>query len=237
MIGLDRNDKLLIIAPHPDDEIIGCGGLIQKVKNAGGKVYVLFLTVGPTRDFSIKGFSESQDRKKEIEKVASFLKYDGYSIVFEGEDYHLLLDKFGQKNLMDVIERDNDMSLENILPTIVAFPSVTSYNQDHRIAAHAALAALRPSDKKHKHFVPTVICYEEAADGWSTEPSVPPNLFLPLSEIQIQKKITALKYYKSQYRNRPNPRSTDVLLALSELRGSMCGTDFAEAFFTYRLVL
>ena len=70
--------RLLIIAPHPDDEVIGCAGLIQKVKNNGGKVFVLFLTVGDTKDFSKKGISSLNDRKKEIKKVSSFLKYDSH---------------------------------------------------------------------------------------------------------------------------------------------------------------
>ena len=46
-----KGQKLLVIAPHPDDEVIGCAGLIQKIKNGGGKVFVLFLTVGDTNDF------------------------------------------------------------------------------------------------------------------------------------------------------------------------------------------
>ncbi|KKR86620.1 MAG: hypothetical protein UU34_C0012G0018 [Candidatus Curtissbacteria bacterium GW2011_GWA1_41_11] len=49
-----KKQKLLVIAPHPDDEVIGCGGLIAKIKDAGGQVYVLFLTVGDSRDFTSK---------------------------------------------------------------------------------------------------------------------------------------------------------------------------------------
>src|SRR3990167_4258794 len=50
-----KKQKLLVIAPHPDDEVIGCGGLIAKIKDAGGQVYVLFLTVGDTRDMELLG--------------------------------------------------------------------------------------------------------------------------------------------------------------------------------------
>src|SRR3989344_9283508 len=77
--------RLLVVAPHPDDEVIGCGGLIQKIKEGSGKVYILFLTVGETRDFSKKGISSLATRKKEIEKVAKFLQYDDYDIALEGE--------------------------------------------------------------------------------------------------------------------------------------------------------
>ena len=115
---------LLVIAPHPDDEILGCGGLIKKIKDAGGKVYVLFLTVGDTHDFSNKGLSTGKERQKEIEKVAKFLKFDDYYLAFGGNDHHLKLDLWGQKALMDMIERGSSVSLEKVKPTIVAFPFV-----------------------------------------------------------------------------------------------------------------
>ena len=88
MINL-RDQTLLIIAPHPDDEILGCGGLIKRIKEEGGKVYVLFMTVGTTVDYSSKGKSSYQERIKEIEKVAKFMQYDDYAIAFPGNNHHL----------------------------------------------------------------------------------------------------------------------------------------------------
>lgn len=236
MIDL-KKQKLLIIAPHPDDEIIGCGGLIQRIKKSGGKVYVLFLTVGLTRDFSKKGVSSSIQRKKEIEKVASFLKYDKYSIALEGDDYHLHLDLVGQKKLMDIIERDSELAIEKLHPTIVAFPSIVSYNQDHRIAAYATHAALRPSEKTLKHFIPTVLTYEEVADSWTMEATISPNVFIQLTKKEMQTKLDALKLYRSQLRKSPNLRSSDALFALAGLRGKEISADFAESFVNYRISL
>jgi len=124
-MSLDSSDKLLVIAPHPDDEVIGCGGLIQKVKKAGGKVYVIFLTNGTTNDFSKNGPSTENERDEEIKKVSKFLDFDDYHIAFEGNDFHLKLDTIGQKKIMDMIERESPISIEKIKPTIVVFPSVT----------------------------------------------------------------------------------------------------------------
>ena len=237
MLDLKGPQKLLVIAPHPDDEVIGCAGLIQKVKQNKGKVYVLFLTVGDTNDFSKTGSSSLTARKKEIENVSEFLEYDDYDIAFEGDDYHLKLDKLGQKKLMDVIERESKVSIEKIKPTIVVFPSASSYNQDHRIAALATHAALRPSNKESKHFVPTILKYEEAADLWSTEEKRSPDVLVSLSEAEINTKLKALRLYKSQDRPAPNTRSAKVLESLSILRGSQAGTQYAEGFISHRLIL
>ena len=235
MLNLAKQ-RLLVIAPHPDDEVIGCGGLIKKIKDAGGKVYVLFLTVGDTQDFTKKGLSTGKQRLKEIEAVAKFLKYDDWDLAFQGNDYHLRLDTLGQKALMDVIERDSKVAIEKVKPTIIAFTSPQSYNQDHRIAALAAHASCRPAPKQAKHFVETVLFYEEPADGWSPMKSPDPNFFVELSKSNLAAKEHAISLYKSQARSAPSVRSQETIEALARLRGSQCGVGLAEGFFAYRLI-
>lgn len=230
-----KKQKLLVIAPHPDDEVIGCGGLIAKIKDAGGQVYVLFLTVGDTRDFTKEGLSTGDQRLKEIETVAKFLKYDDWDLVFGGNDYHLRLDTLGQKALMDVIERDSKVAIEKVKPTIIAFTSPQSYNQDHRIAAFAAHASARPAPKGAKHFVETVLSYEEPADGWSPMKIQDPNFFVALSENNIAAKENAISLYKSQDRPAPSVRSKETIRALAKLRGSQYGVSLAEGFTAYRI--
>ena len=87
-----KNKKILIISPHPDDEVFGCGGLIHRCKREGGEVYVLYLTVGTTKDFSAKGISTLDERMNEVEKVVKFLKID-----VEGFELEVLE---GAKNLL-----------------------------------------------------------------------------------------------------------------------------------------
>ena len=229
-----KKQKLLVIAPHPDDEVIGCGGLIAKIKDAGGFVYVLFLTVGDTRDFTKVGLSTAEERLKEIEAVAKFLKYDGWDLAFEGNDYHLRLDTLGQKALMDVIERDSKVSIEKVKPTIIAFTSFQSYNQDHRIAAFSAHASARPQPKGAKHFVETVLSYEEPQDQWSLMKSPDPNFFVELSKSDLNAKENAISLYKSQARPAPSVRAQETIEALARLRGSQCGASYAEGFTAYR---
>jgi len=234
MLALEKQ-RLLVIAPHPDDEVIGCAGLIQKINELGGEVFVLFLTVGNTKDFSKTGISTGDERKEEIKNVASMLSYKDYDIAFEGDEFHLQLDVLGQKKLMDKIERDSRVSIENVKPTIIAFPSIASYNQDHKIASLAAQASLRPANKTLKHFVSLVLTYEEVADNWSMTKDPKTNFHLELTAQMLDKKIEALKLYKSQYRDNPSTRSEDSIRALARLRGAGSATEFAESYFIQRL--
>src|SRR4051812_37714177 len=126
-----RKQKLLVVAPHPDDEILGCGGLIKKIKDAGGKVYVLFLTVGTTADYSRSGKSTDEERIQEIENVAKYLDFDGFEIAFPGNEYHLRLDTLPQKDVIGAIEKNTSVSIDVIKPTIIATTHPNDYNQDH----------------------------------------------------------------------------------------------------------
>jgi LmbE family N-acetylglucosaminyl deacetylase len=234
---LTKNETLLVIAPHPDDEVIGCAGLIQLVKKQGGRVYVQYLTNGNTKDFSKKGFSTATQRNKEIKNVASFLSYDTYHIAWANNSKHLRLDVHGQKAVMELIERTSPIAIEKIHPSIIAFPGYTSYNQDHRVASRAALAALRSAEPDTKHFVRTVLMYEMPADSWSLENPPQLNYFVPLTRLQTEKKVRAMDLYASQTRPAPNPRSGSTLRTLAHLRGSQCATDYAEAFVCLRQII
>lgn len=231
-----KKQKLLIVAPHPDDEIIGCGGLIAKMKEAGNKVYVLFVTVGDTKDFSSNGFSSKKERLREIEAVASYMKFDDYHIAYGKNSHHLRLDMESQLELITMIERKSPLSIEKLNPTIVMFPTATNYNQDHRATALAAFAACRPASRQYKHQPQIVFSYEIAADQWNLEKLFSPNFFTTLTSRHLEKKIAALKLYKSQLRQRANPRSPKALQSLASLRGAQSGSSLAEAFFCHRVV-
>ncbi len=235
MIDL-KNKKLLVIAPHPDDEVLGAGGLIKRIKEDGGQVYVLFLTVGNTLDFTKKGVSTEHERLAEIDSVSKLYKFDGWRVAFQGDLYHLQLDRLPLKEIIHEIERGEKISLEETKPDIIAFPSLGDYNQDHQSAAKAAFAACRPAPKKDK-FVPSlVLSYEEPMDTWSVQP-VQLNFFVTLSKAQINAKIKAMEIYQSQNRGKSHPRSAEVLRSLANVRGSSVGTEFAEGYLTHKISL
>jgi LmbE family N-acetylglucosaminyl deacetylase len=232
-----QKQRLLVIAPHPDDEVLGCGGLIQKVKQNRGKVFVLFLAVGDTHDYSRKGDSTVTERTQETKRVASYLKIDRYTIVFVGDKYHLKLDTYGQFQVMHQIEQASIVAIEKIKPTMITFPSMYSYNQDHVAVAKAAHAALRPSEMHSKHFIRNVLAFEVPADGWGMQEQRLPNFYLPLSPKELRVKSRALRMYTSQYRPQPNPRSAEAIEALASLRGTQCQSPYAEAYHVYRIAV
>lgn len=233
-----RHRTLLVIAPHPDDEIFGCGGLISRMKRAGGKVYILYLTVGTTKDFSKKGSSTLDERMKEIEKVSRYMGFDGYRVAFPGDDYHLQLDALPQKQLIHEIERGEGISLEAIKPTTLAIPSSYDYNQDHRAANRAAITATRPVPGEFKHLVPTVLEYEFPYFTWTSEAERPsPNVFVSLDEKTLKAKLHALSLYKSQMKVKHSPISEHGAEMLARLRGIHAGMRAAEAFILRRTFL
>ncbi len=229
-----KDQKLLVVSPHPDDEVLGCGGLIKKIKDAGGKVYILFITVGDTQEYSKKGVSNGHERISEIEKVAKFLKYDDYQILFPGNTFHLRLDSIPQIELVSKIEE----SLNRIKPTIVAMPQLVDYNQDHRTTAQALISATRPAPSYFKPFQRIVLSYESVpVANWAHKQTENPNFFVELSKADLEVKIKALKMYHSQVRKGAHPRSPRSIKNLAYYRGMQCGADAAEAFTCFRHVI
>lgn len=226
--------RVLVVAPHPDDEVIGCGGLISRVKRAGGEVYVEFMTVGDTADFTAAGWSTAEERYMEIEQVVGHLKVDGYHIAFPGGQHHLRLDAGPRHELVTMLERDSPVSLTALAPTAVFVPHWTSYNQDHRTTAEAAITALRPGDAAVKPQPAIVAAYEQVADGWTAGPLAPPDLFVALDETDLDHKLEALSLYASQARDHPSTRSDLALRSLAVVRGAQSGTPLAEAFHCLR---
>jgi LmbE family N-acetylglucosaminyl deacetylase len=228
-----QNERILVLSPHPDDEVIGCGGLISKVKDEGGQVFVQFVTLGDTRDVSETGLSTADERLTEIEHVAGVLKYDDWDVALPGAQYHLRLDAMAQVDLIAVLETDCRLSLRAVEPTVVLLPSPLSYNQDHRAVAEAAMTALRPIGGDR--MAPAVVAlFEEVADQWTPHTSPPPNLFVDLCAAHIDDKITAMRAYASQVRPHPHTRSLEALRTMATVRGAHSGVTYAEAYHCVR---
>ncbi|HWO07376.1 MAG TPA: PIG-L family deacetylase [Candidatus Paceibacterota bacterium] len=235
MLDLTRK-RLLVVAPHPDDEIFGCGGLIQRVKAEGGKVYVLYLTVGATKDFSKKGSSGPDERIREIRRVVKRMRIDGFHIAFPGDEYMLQLDHMPQRTLINEIERGR-LSLETLKPQVLAFPSFADYNQDHRAANEACIAATRPVNGSFKHTPRMLLEYELPYTGWSPTSGREPNFFLPLDDAALSAKREALKLYASQMKTKKGPISVYASEQLAKMRGVLSGVDAAEAYVLRRLLV
>tara|TARA_B100000745_G_scaffold206214_1_gene136364 strand:- start:166 stop:852 length:687 start_codon:yes stop_codon:yes gene_type:complete len=224
-----KNEKLLVIAPHSDDEILGCGGLISKIKKEGGKVFVLIFNLG----FEKNDTKESQDkRKQEVKEAMNALKVDDYHLVHEKADDNRDLDVEPLHSLIEIIESTSNVSLEKISPTIVAIPTIFSHHQDHVHVHNACIAALRPISTP----VSSVVLSYEAPEHsrWSSSGVFEPNFFVEIDDV-IENKIMAFSKYSSQIRL--GGRDADSIRNQAKYRGQEVGKNLCEAFYVHRFIL
>jgi len=224
-----KDEKLLVIAPHSDDEVLGCGGLISKIKKDGGKVYVLIFNLG----FEKNDTKDSQEkRKKEVQDAMDALNVDDFHLVHDKSDNNRDLDAKPLHSLIEIIESTSNVSLEKVSPTIVAIPTIFSHHQDHVHLHHACIAALRPISTPVSNIV---LSYEAPEHSrWSASGIFEPNLFVEIDDV-IDKKIEAFLKYNSQVR--PGGRDTDSIRNQAKYRGQEVGKNLCEAFFVHRFIL
>ena len=218
-----------MIAPHSDDEVLGCGGLISKIKNAGGKVYVLIFNLGFDKNDTV----ESQEkRKNEVKAAMNVLNVDDYHLVHDRSDNNRDLDAKPLHSLIEVIESTSHISLEKIAPTMVAIPTIFSHHQDHVHVHHACIAALRPISTPVSN---VVLSYEAPEHSrWSANGIFEPNLFVEIDN-EIDDKIEAFMKYESQVR--PGGRDADSIRNQARYRGQEVGKELCEAFYVHRFIL
>jgi len=224
-----KNARLLVIAPHADDEVLGCGGLISKIKSVDGKVFVLIFNVASIEKYNNKKSTEL--RKKEASAAMKFLKVDKYDTVFDSPNDNRYLDAKPLHELISKIETESEVSLEKIKPTIVAIPSINSHHQDHIHVFKACIAALRPLSTP---IVNVVISYEAPEHSrWSASGVFQPNLYIDI-EKHLTRKITAFYKYKSQIK--AVGRDKHAIRNHAEYRGKEIGKNLCEAYFIHRTI-
>lgn len=222
--------KILIFAPHPDDEILGCGGTIARYIDEGAEVTVCVVTSGqlPVFDNSLavkNGWPHTlyPEIKQSHEllgiKETIFLQLP--CVLLEQEPRHIVNGKINQV-------------VQQVKPDVVFTPHFGDMQKDHLITAEAIMVAMRP---KYTHTVRYVYSYETLSE---TEWNIPhvANTFIPNTYVDIsdylQKKIEAMSCYQSQLGEFPDPRSLVAVEALAKLRGSTMNAKAAEAFMLIR---
>lgn len=232
-----KNEKLLVIAPHADDEVLGCFSLIDEIKRNGGKVYVQILTLGGYK----RTDSISVDKKiwkKEFDEASKLMGIDGYDIMFY-RDKIQWLDRIPVSDIIGYLESKSKISLFKLKPTIMALPTIFSTHQDHTQAYKASIAAAR--NNPHKGYSPPklVLSYE-SPEYYFWSPYIEfgkfsPNFYIKFSKEVLERKILGLNLYKSQIRKGKREKSTTEGLAL--IRGNEIGGKYAESFHIHRFSL
>lgn len=245
-----REQRVLVIAPHPDDETFGCGGLMAKVKASGGQVYVIVGSVGDLNQYGIEPVAaasvayqgrgapslalvSASRRADELAEAMATLEVDGYEILFTEPGRHLRLDTVPQADLIALIERDARYAMDRVAPTVVILPA-SSYNQDHEALFRAGFAACRPHLASQKPFVPLVLEADAPQLGWHYRP-FQPNFYVDISEY-LNAKLRAHKCHRSQLKPSPHQASLENVERMARVRGAEVGIEAAEAFRCYRQV-
>lgn len=232
-----KDETLLIIAPHADDEVLGCHGLIKKIKNTGGKVYVQVLTMGAYDRVDDKHVTKEK-WKEELESTCQALDVDGHDIMLYTDDIKHI-DDVPKSDVIDYIEKKSSLSLFQIKPTIVAIPTIFSSHQDHTATYQSAMASLRIHASAEYVTPNTVISYESPEYHYWSENNefgkFTPNLHLQMTSQQIDEKVDALYRYQTQIKT--GKRDASRIRALATIRGSEIGEEFAEAYHIHRLIL
>tara|TARA_Y100001935_G_C17310048_1_gene515208 strand:+ start:4283 stop:4951 length:669 start_codon:yes stop_codon:yes gene_type:complete len=213
-------NNILVIAPHPDDETLGCGGTLFRHKNDGDKIYWLIVT-GISKDL---GWTKESIKKRdnEIEIVAQ--KY-GFSDVF---NFRFPTTKIDTLPISDLVGRITDI-YRIIKPNIIYMPFAFDVHTDHQIIAKALQSTFKWFRYPH---IKKVYMYETSSESefnFAEKRIFQPNIFVNISQY-LDKKIETMKTYDSEIGQFPFPRSEKTVRSLAALRGSQSGFESAEAF-------
>ena len=218
--------NILVIAAHPDDEVLGCGGTMARLASEGAAVSILILANGLTSRADFDG-----DKERELLRIhhgrarraADLL--GATEVAFAGFPDQKM-DALPLLEITQAIERE----VARLRPEIVFTQHGGDLNMDHVVAFRATMTATRPMAG---NCVKKLYAYEiPSSTDWAFRqfsPAFSPNVFMDI-EGSLEKKIAAMQIYESEVREFPHPRSPEALRASAQRWGSHVGLRAAEAF-------
>lgn len=214
-------DKILVVAAHPDDETLGCGGSLLKHKSEGNEIYWLIMTNISVQD----GYKASNVCRRQQEIRLAAKRY-GFRQTFKLDFPTTKLDILGMGRLVNMVNG----VIQKVKPNVVYLPNRNDIHSDHKVTFDAVLSSLKsfrcPSIKR-------ILAYEIISET-EFSPPFPTNIFTPNSFSDISeyltRKIAIMKIYRGELGGHPFPRSIDNLKALATHRGATAGVKYAEAF-------
>ncbi len=222
--------KILVIAAHPDDELLGCGATLFYYKMLGYKIKIVFLGDGESsRDKDENELSKLiKMRKKQAELVSNKCNFLKPSF---GNFPDNKLDNVPFLNIVKFVEKH----ILLFKPKIILTHFESDLNIDHQLAFKAVITASRPMSKC---FVKKIYCFEtpSSTDFNFTRNNFKrfnPNYYIDVSKF-IKKKINILNIYKKELKKWPHSRSLKSIANLAKYRGSEIGVKYAEAFVLIR---
>jgi len=225
-----ESKNILVVAAHPDDEILGCGGTIKKFVEMGYNAYTLILGEGITsRD-------DERDRNKR-EKELELLKmqaYDANRFIGVGEVflYDFPDNRFDTVPILDIIKVIEKIK-SKIKPEIIFTHHEKDLNIDHQITFRAVMTATRPTKGE---CVQEIYAFEvPSSTEWNFPLCYSPNIFVDIGKT-LEAKISAMKAYQSEIKEYPHPRSLEGIELLARIWGMKVGLSSVEAFQAVRVL-
>lgn len=217
---------VLVVAAHPDDEVLGCGGTAARLVREGREVYFAIMGEGITSRHRSRDAADAQHLDQLHRQAHAAAEKVGVKNVF----LHQLPDnRLDTVPLLEVIKLVEDL-VERIKPEIIYTHHPGDLNVDHGVIYRAVLTATRPIAGQA---VREIYTFEvPSSTEWAfqrLEPSFRPNVFVDITDT-LETKITAMECYESEARKFPHPRSPESLRALATHWGSVVGCAAAEAF-------
>ncbi|MAE81187.1 MAG: GlcNAc-PI de-N-acetylase [Flammeovirgaceae bacterium] len=224
--------NILVVAAHPDDEVLGCGGTMARLSSEGHNVHILILGEGVTSRHA----DPSDADQKELDALHKQAEEVGASLGAKEVSLAKLPDnRFDTVPLLDIIKIIEE-HVARIKPEVVYVQHEGDLNIDHQCTFRAVLTATRPMEGSP---VKQVLSYRVASSTeWAFgqfEPSFQPTVFSDISGT-LDKKIAAMEVYEGEARPFPHPRSAKALRAEAEYFGSIAGLSAAEAFILIRQI-
>lgn len=220
--------KALVVAAHPDDEILGCGGTMARFVQEGDEIYTLILGKG----VAARG-QDKQSVKKKIDVLNKCMNSANQSLgVKEAFSFDFPDNSFDSVALLDIVKVVEDVK-EKIKPDIIFTHYAKDLNVDHRLTYEAVITATRPVPDES---VKEIYSFEVlSSTEWGYPLSFSPDTFFDISET-IKSKLEALEHYKSEMRESPHPRSPEAVELNAKTWGMKVGLGFVEAFKVVRII-
>jgi LmbE family N-acetylglucosaminyl deacetylase len=220
-------DSVLVVAAHPDDEVLGCGGTIARHAEAGDQVQVLIVAEGATSRQQQRDRGQAND---ELSALAQAAQQAGAILGAQGVELLDLPDnRLDSLDRLDLIKQIEERIARHE-PQVVYVHHAGDVNVDHRRLHEAVITACRPTPSQP---VRRLLSFEVASSTeWQPPGSAPPfqpNWFVDISA-QWPRKREALAAYSSEMRPWPHARSLEALEHLARWRGAQVGVEAAEAF-------
>jgi LmbE family N-acetylglucosaminyl deacetylase len=219
--------NVLIIAPHPDDEVLGCGGVMARHAAQGDDVHVLVVTRGTPEMYPPE---QEEQTRQELRAAHDILSVSSVHFL---DFLAPKLDTIPGYQLADAIGG----VIRSLYPSIIYLPHRGDIHSDHRAVYQATLVAARPINDCP---VRKLLCYETLSETeWAApfgDDSFIPTVFVDITDY-LNQKLKAMACYHTELKQPPHPRSLQAIEALAKLRGATVSLPAVEAFMLVREIV